>query len=435
MRVSDVLKAGGSLRGTAEQTSGTLLRNNKPTQLNVPALFNGSDPSADLVLRNGDTLTFNTIETKKIDVSVVSLDGSVKAPGNYSFENEASALRALVQANGFATDVRPDQVAVSVQRRGRIIPVDVERAALNPQFDVPLENKDVIFAAFNPAPRVRLLGSVAKPDIYRLKAGATLLDAITGAGGAVLPAAQTSIRIVRMQADGKQIGIVVDAQRLLGMTDLTQNVKLQDGDTVFLTESRRGSQIYIAGEVTTPGAIELGAGDGLAELVLKAGGTKQTAALSRLSITSRGGGLRYIDASALANGGKVDVPLEEGDFVNIPRNEALVTVMGAVVKPDNYSIPENRTLTLGNALLLAGGTANNAKLKEVAVIHRLGNNVTKTDIVPVSDIQNGVLNIDYPLQNGDVVFVPQGRVSASGLSKLSQTLGIVGLGLRVGGGF
>ncbi|RYX82641.1 polysaccharide export protein, partial [bacterium] len=103
VRVNDVLKAGGSLKSKPEQTRGFLLRNGQKTPLDVNALFNGGNPAADLVLQSGDQLNFETIEIKKIDVSVVSLDGSVKLPGNFTFENEASALRTLVQAGGFAT--------------------------------------------------------------------------------------------------------------------------------------------------------------------------------------------------------------------------------------------------------------------------------------------------------------------------------------------
>ncbi|RYX81261.1 hypothetical protein EON83_24750 [bacterium] len=309
----------------------------------------------------------------------------------------------------------------------------MERAALNPQYDVPLENKDVVFAAFNPAPRVRLLGSVAKPELYRLKENATILDAITTAGGLTLAPAQTTLRVVRTTKEGKQISITVDATRLFGVTDLSQNVKLQDGDLIFAGESRTGRQVYISGEVTTPGALELGEGDGLSELLLKAGGPKPTAAMSKLSVTSRGGTQRMVDATSISKGGKLDVVLEEGDYVVVPRNEATVTVLGAVGKPDNYTIPENQTLTLGNALIQAGGTVTNAKLKEVAVVHRLNDGTTKTEIVPIDKVGEGVLTIDYPLRNGDVVWVPQGRVTQSALSKLSSSLGVIGLVSRIGG--
>lgn len=438
VHISDVLKAGGSIKGKTEQTSGSLLRANKSTKLNVPALFDGSDRNADLVVNTGDLLSFETIEVKKINVTVSSPDHSVVTQGNYTFENEASVLRALVQAGGFAPDVQPEQVAVSVRRGARIIPVDVEKAKFDPQLDVALEDKDMVFVAFIPSPRVRLMGSVSKPEMYRLKPGATLLDALTAAGGLALPAAQTTIRILRTDASGKQTGLLVDAAHLYAMTDMNQNVRLQDGDQIFLSEARRGSQVFITGEVTTPGAVELGTSDGLAELLIKAGGPKPTAALSKLSVTSRGGGTkRFVDASPLLNGGKIDLDLQEGDYVNVPLNEASVTVMNAVAKPGKYTIPENGTLTLGDAILLAGGTAQNAKLKEVVVVHRLADGSGKPEIVPLNNLQNpkatGALAIDYQLHNGDVVWVPEGRVGPSGLAKASQSLSILGLFTRLGG--
>lgn len=427
VRVSDVLKSGGSLRGTPEQTKGSLVHQGKQVELNVPALFDGSDPKADLLVRNGDLLTFNTIEVKKINVSVVSLDGSVAKPGNYTFDNDASALRTLVEAGSFTEKVKPDQVSVSVNRNGQIIPVNVERAALNPQFDIPLQNQDIVYAAFNPAPKVQLLGSVAKPDTYRLKEGAHLLEALNAAGGLTLTPQQSSIRILRTQENGQQTLLTADATRLYAMSDLTQNATLKDGDVVSVSDTRHGGIASIAGEVTNPGSYELGTGEGLAELLLKAGGTKQTAALTKVTITSRNGTQRMIDASALANGNKADIPLQEGDFVSVGTNPASVTVMGAVNKPDIYSIPENGTLTLGRAVLLAGGPIANAKLKQVVVVHRLANNKTETQVVDINNLRNGVLNIDYPLRDGDVVFIPDGRKPQSALSQLSSVLGVATL--------
>lgn len=430
VRVSDVLGQGNDLKLNSDQVHGYLLRQGQKTDLNLNALFKGGDTNADLVLQSGDKLTFEANVIKKIDVTVVSLDGSVKVPGNYSFENDASALRAIVQAGGFATDVSASQIAVTVQRGGRTIPVDVEHAILDPHYDVPLESKDTVYTAYIPTPRVRVLGSVTKPDVYRLKENATVLDAITMGGGLLMPSAQATIRVVRTTKEGKQISIDVDAVRLFGMTDLSQNVRLVDGDLVFVGESRRGRQVYIAGEVTTPGAIELGESDGMAELLLKAGGAKSSAALSKLNITKRGGTQHFVDASPILHGQKVDVALEEGDYVNVPRSDMTVTVLGAVAKPDKYTIPENGTLTLADVLIAAGGTTANAKLKDVAVVHSTAEGTSKPEVIPVDNVTSGITTVNYQLRKGDVVWVPQGKVTPSGLSKLSQTLGILTLAAR-----
>src|SRR5262249_21186951 len=79
--------------------------------------------------------------------------------------------------------------------------------------------------------RVYLVGKVAKPGVYPLKAGTPLLQAITLSGGTVEGADLPAAYIIR--ADKK---IPVDLRRLIQDGDLSKNIKLETEDTIVVPE-------------------------------------------------------------------------------------------------------------------------------------------------------------------------------------------------------
>lgn len=72
----------------------------------------------------------------------------------------------------------------------------------------------------------------------------------------------------------------------------------------------------------------------------------------------------------------------------------------------------------------------------MAIVHRLDNGTTETEIVSIADISKGVLSIDRPLRNRDVVFVPDaGPGKPSTMSQVTSGLGLLGLVGRLAVGF
>ncbi len=417
----------GALKFAPADTDITLLRGGNIMRLDVAAAAQNPDSPANIALQDGDLLS---VQGVRINVNVISDKNLVKSPGNYQLEGRSGFVRALSAAGGPTVPV--DKLTASVRRGNEIIPVDVKRALVDPKADVPLQNNDIVF--INPllGPRVLLAGAVKNPGQYSFNDGTKVLAAVLEAGDLndLTPEA-TRITILRNLPDGRQIPLQVDAGRLWGGKDLSQNVTLQDGDTI-LVNPKGSPSIAVIGAVTTPGTYELKPGEGLTEALFRAGGPSNLAALDQIAVDHRDGTSNIVDYSGLGKGQVKNLALQDGDTVRVPENSNKVMVMGAVTKPNYYGIPSNKGLNLGEALNLAGGSIEGAKTNEIAVVRavpKTQKNPDGYDAIRVkldSSTRSGDVakTLNLPLQSGDVVFVPQGKVTKSGLETATAALGI-----------
>lgn len=83
-----------------------------------------------------------------------------------------------------------------------------------------------------------------------------------------------------------------------------------------------------------------------------------------------------------------------------------VFVLGEVAKPGSYSMPSDRTLTVVEAIALAGGFTKIASPDKTRVVRKNEGQVENVT-VPVKQITRGDKAKDVPLKPDDVVFVPQ----------------------------
>lgn len=107
----------------------------------------------------------------------------------------------------------------------------------------------------------------------------------------------------------------------------------------------------------------------------------------------------------------IQARLKEGGFLTNPQVSVLVTdysskhvsVMGAVAKPGIFPLANG--LTIVHAVSLAGGLTAIASGNDVIVSRRVQGQLQRFRI-PVSDVTEGRAE-DFPLQAGDIIFVPQ----------------------------
>ncbi len=123
---------------------------------------------------------------------------------------------------------------------------------------------------------VYFIGGFGKPGVMQLTRELTLLQAISLAGGVVTNADSEKGFVLR--GDRR---IPVDFNRLLQRGDLSQNPKLEPGDSVVVPLA---DAVYVNGEVRTPGAV------------------KFTGDLTVLKALTQAGGM-----TPLASGGRVDI--------------------------------------------------------------------------------------------------------------------------------
>jgi len=83
-----------------------------------------------------------------------------------------------------------------------------------------------------------------------------------------------------------------------------------------------------------------------------------------------------------------------------------VSVLGEVKKPGTVEIPPEEALTLLQAVAYAGGFQNVAKTDEVVVRRMIEGKENKTKVNATKLMRADAAECDYPLEPGDIVYVP-----------------------------
>lgn len=87
----------------------------------------------------------------------------------------------------------------------------------------------------------------------------------------------------------------------------------------------------------------------------------------------------------------------------LEQTSAQISVMGAVAKPGSYQL--TRGMTIVQAISLAGGLTPIARGNDTIVTRKMDGQLQRFK-VPVESISEGRAN-DFPLEAGDIVFVPE----------------------------
>jgi polysaccharide export outer membrane protein len=174
--------------------------------------------------------------------------------------------------------------------------------------------------------RIYVVGEVRTPGAYPLSGDMRLVEALALAGS-TLPTASGEAVIVRQTSDAVVVdpadaatrsandapddpGAVVRVDlRELENGDLSQNVPLRNGDTIFVV---RAENVYVFGQVRNPGAYPLRQKNTtILQALSLAGGVTDRASTNRIQI------VRIVD------GKKVEIRADLTDFV-LPRDTIIV---------------------------------------------------------------------------------------------------------------
>ena len=348
----------------------------------------------------------------------------------------------------------------------------------------PVININVI--AMRPV-MIAIAGEIERPGAYSLASSTgespMLSRAIQQAEGITRSADLQQVKIRRRTAGGGNELISVNLLQLLRSGDARQDIRLRDGDSILIplmvvpdlaltkqliatnlaSRNSRPIQIAVVGEVLRPGPHILtsgGSGSGstsnsgntaigntsassiptLTQAIQQAGGISQMADIRNIQVrrTTRFGTEQKINVNflKLLESGDLlqDVPLQEGDTVEIPTATVLsdaeitrlanasfspdkmtVNVVGEVERPGALVLAPNTPLN--QAVLTAGGFNKNAVKKSITLV-RLNPNgtVTKRDIS--FDLSQNLNETSNPaLRNNDIIVVKK-----TGLAVFSQGL-------------
>ena len=380
--------------------------------------------TGDRLLQEGDTV-FIPDRQRRVQVT-----GPVRRPMFYEMKAGESLSDLLAYAGGLAPEAVPDPVHV----RRVLAPADRKAGQpdqvfldVSPKGGKPVELLDgdvvVVDAITERLDRyVDVKGAVKVPGRYQYRDGLTVTDLLAMAGG-LWPDAMTDQAVVdRTTPAGDLLSVTVP------LAGAAEPVPLQSRDVLHVFtrwEVKSRPQVYISGEVFDPVEPLWRDGMTLRELVLKAGGLKDSANLMQAEVSRL-----LADAVASTDITKrpeqtvevIRVPLgadfltrEDGfklkpyDRVAIRRLpwwelQQTVSIRGEVFFPGQFSL-ERKDERLSTLVARAGGLRPDA-YPEGARVQRSQDNVGNVAINLAEALAKPGSEHDIILQAGDEVIIP-----------------------------
>jgi protein involved in polysaccharide export with SLBB domain len=189
------------------------------------AVKSNKDP--DVKLQAGDVLFI-----PETDKRIVAL-GMVQRPGPYDLLEGQHLSDLIAAAGGLSTKAAMDKAFIV--RDGAQTPVDLQKVmGGDATANVSLRPGDMLVVPEN-KDRVLVMGTVAKPGPYDYAENMTIIDAIAAAGGSTDKSNLRGVQVVRA-VNGKEQNIPVKADLAMNGKDLSQNIKLQSGDLVYVPQ-------------------------------------------------------------------------------------------------------------------------------------------------------------------------------------------------------
>lgn len=148
----------------------------------------------------------------------IFVNGQVKKPGAFEFEEEMSLVKAITLAGSFTELAAKDKVSI-IRKTG-----DQETTLENVKLDETILPGDVVIVPESIL--IFISGQVKKPDAYQLEPDMTLIKLVSRAGGFTDLAAQSKVRVIR-QDNGNET--IVEKAAL--------NTPLMPGDVIIVPES------------------------------------------------------------------------------------------------------------------------------------------------------------------------------------------------------
>jgi polysaccharide export outer membrane protein len=208
----------------------------------------------------------------------------------------------------------------------------------------------------------------------------------------------------------------------------------------------RSQPVSVAGNVNTPGVVQLRGNRNLMEVIGMAGGLKADAGDSALITRYLSEGpipvagafadptgkysVAHIDIRAVMSGKdpQGNILIKPHDVITIPRAR-MIYVLGNVTKPGGYVLTDNETMSITQAIALAGGWDHTAALKDARVLRADGGAEREQIPANVKKIMENKAP-DLQLRADDILYIPNSIGKAVGVRGLETAIA-VGSGIAI----
>lgn len=352
-------------------------------------LVNGTKKN-DVRLMDQDVVKINVYDVR------IELKGEIKKPGIYDIAAGETLGQVIGYAGGFTDNAYTARIQVFKntardRRVSTISQADVDEVTPG-RGDTYIIGK--ILNRFTN--RITIAGAVYRPGDYEMKDGMTLTQLIQEADGIREDAFTARGNIHRLKDDLSPEIISFDVEKLLKGQLGDIPLKPEDRVTVFSKfDLKEGRYVKIEGEVSSPGVFLYEEGMKVQDLILLAGGFRESASLQRIEISRR---IKDGDPSSPNAKTAVifqqDVPADLRDssqataFILLPFDEIAVhpapgyfsqknaVIEGEAIYTGKYTL-ETKNDRISDLVRRAGGVTRDAYL-EGAVLVR-SRNFTQTE--------------------------------------------------------
>ncbi len=330
---------------------------------------------------------------------IISVQGYVRSPGEYTLTDSSTVQMALFAAGGLRPGAQLDQL--QLKRGPKTIVFNYKHFLDTGDGKVlpPLQSLDSIFVPasplvgnieqeFDPAKlansgdsadsrsAIKVFGEVNAPGSFSYKEGTDLVDIIMRSGGVTRFASVEQIRVISNEKP-----TLFNLKRYLDTGDSSLMPELTAGSTVFVPkmeeEIKAGANtVYVMGEVAQPGAFEGNKGATFMDILANAGGPTRFAESRQIRVLRANGDVIRFDLTAYTEGIGASTPpvIQPGDAIFVPEktdmNEAswlkvspdrAVNILGEVTRPGRVEWSDEMDLIdllahVGGPTLLADTT-------------------------------------------------------------------------------
>ncbi len=322
--------------------------------------------------------------------NLVNIDGKIKRPMWYEMKANESLATLLRYAGGYTGDAFTKYTRVYRKAAGKYNVFNVEEFDANSfrLYDNDSVTVDSIIPRYENMVEVK--GAVFRPGMYQIGENTNTVRSLIQAASGVTEYAFARHGIIqRLKPDRKLTTIAIDIEGI--MNETVPDVTLQSEDVLFVptrTDVQEEETLSILGEVQFPGTYVFSENTTVEDLILQAGGLKNSASTSKIEVARRivNPASEQVDSIisqtfsfALKDGLIVD---GEPGFVLQPFDEVFVhqsagystqqnvTVQGEVMFSGIYSLSKRET-RLSDVIKMAGGPNQYAYLKGARLERRI----------------------------------------------------------------
>ena len=356
---------------------------------------------------SGDTdsgNTFVSVSLGQIRSIKVNIVGEVVAPGTYTLPSFATLFNALYAAGG-VNEIGSLRNIKVYRNSKEVAQLDVYDYLLNGKYktNIRLEENDMIIIP--PYDQLAVVqGKVKRNRIFETKKGETLQQVLNMAGGFTGDAYTKDVRVKRKAGSRYQIATVTE--------DKYPTFTMMDADSLMVDSviPFYENRLTITGAVWRPGEYELSSTvHTVKELIKQAAGLKGDEFAGRAQITRLNPDFTTtviaVDIRGILNGTSPDIELKPEDQLNIPslfdlREPYTIKISGAVNSTDTV-LPYRNSLTIEDAIIMAGGLKESAATVNVEVARRIKDPKAEQNNNITAKVFNFTLNDDLGLISAD----------------------------------